>query len=340
LRRISPVSGVFLLLAFTVCPAAAVRVEVLRSIGGLPPHLVGQFEEAAAFAQAPDGTYFVFDARGHTIWTVDAARTAARKAVTIGGEPGRILDPAGFDLAPDGSFVVADVPREENRIQVFDPTGAFQTGFFISERPAARIRLGNMVLSGVGAIQHTGRSLLLSFPETGTVVTEYFLDGRTSTGGFGRLRATGHETEPDIHIAMNGGLPLVDPTGGYYFVFVAAQPMFRKYDSAGKLLFERHIEGREIDDVVANQPTQWPRRQVRDREIPIVVPVIRAAAVDARGQLWVSLAVPFTYVYDRDGDKARTLQFSAAGIISPTSLSFSRTGTLLVTPGCYEFSVD
>jgi hypothetical protein len=42
-------------------------------------------------------------------------------------------------------------------------------------------------------------------------------------------------------------------------------------------------------------------------------------------------------VYDASGDKMRTVQFSGAGIISPTSLSFGRDGKLLVTPGCYEF---
>jgi hypothetical protein len=49
------------------------------------------------------------------------------------------------------------------------------------------------------------------------------------------------------------------------------------------------------------------------------------------------MAVPFTYVYDAQGDKARTVQLRAAGLVSPTSLSFSTTGRLLVTPGCYEF---
>jgi hypothetical protein len=42
-------------------------------------------------------------------------------------------------------------------------------------------------------------------------------------------------------------------------------------------------------------------------------------------------------VYDAHGDKARTVQFMGAGIITPTSLFFTRTGRLLVTPGCYEF---
>jgi hypothetical protein len=49
------------------------------------------------------------------------------------------------------------------------------------------------------------------------------------------------------------------------------------------------------------------------------------------------MVVPFTYVYDTQGDKTRTVQFGATGIISPTSLFFTRGGHILVTPGCYEY---
>ena len=76
---------------------------------------------------------------------------------------------------------------------------------------------------------------------------------------------------------------------------------------------------------------------MQNREIPYVIPTVRAAAIDPKGQLWVSLIVPFTYVYDPDGDKIRTVQFLSAGMLAPSSLFFTRTGRLLVTPGCYEF---
>jgi len=56
-----------------------------------------------------------------------------------------------------------------------------------------------------------------------------------------------------------------------------------------------------------------------------------------RGELWISMAVPYAYMYDQQGDKIRTVQFTGAGLITPTSLFFSRSGKLLVTPGCYEF---
>ena len=102
-------------------------------------------------------------------------------------------------------------------------------------------------------------------------------------------------------------------------------------------MFERHIEGREIDDVVAGLPTTWPRRKTSEGELPLVTPTVRAAAVDAAGHLWVSFVAPYTYVYDRDGDKMRAVQFRAAGIISPNGLFFGHNGRLLATPGLYEF---
>ena len=338
--RISVLAGGILsFVTLTGGPSAALQADVIRSIGGLPPRIVAAFEEPVAFQQAANGVYYVFDRRAHTVWTVDPGRTLARKAVTIGAEPGRILDPYGFDVAPDGSFVVADVPMREDRVQIFDQTGTWKGGFFIRGNTSVRITIGNLVLNGIGAIRHTGRSLLVSNPESDALFTEYSLDGR-SARSIGRLRPTGHEQDRDLHLAMNGGLPLVDPTGGYYFVFITGQPMFRKYDGEGTLVFERHIEGREIDQLIANQPRTWPRRRVEDHEVPVVAPVVRTAAVDPRGRLWVSLAVPYTYVYDSAGDKVRSVQFSATDTISPASLSFSPRGTLLVTPGCYEFAVD
>jgi hypothetical protein len=51
----------------------------------------------------------------------------------------------------------------------------------------------------------------------------------------------------------------------------------------------------------------------------------------------VSFLVPYTYVFDGGGEKIGTVQFRAAGVVSPTSLSFSPGGRILITPGCFEF---
>jgi len=305
-------------------------------VGSLPPHIVGLFFEPINFQQARSGTYYVFDRRGHTVYVVDEARTMARKVLEIGYEEGRVLQPTGFDLGPDGRFVVADVPRAQQRVQTFDAGGKILTGFFLPGSPAARVVIGNLMLNGAGSVKFAGDTLLISHPESGALVTEY-TPGGSAFRSLGRLRTTGFEDDRDLNVALNAGLPLVDPTGGYYYVFIAGRPIFRKYDANGALVFERHIEGREIDALLDAQPQRWPKSRVEDRTVPLVTPVIRAAEVDPRGSLWISLAVPYTYVYDGSGDKIRTVQFSGAGIISPTSLSFGRDGKLLVTPGCYEF---
>jgi hypothetical protein len=324
------------LLSFGTRTGAA-GVEVLQSIGGLPPHIVGLFEEPLAFQQTPDGPYYVFDRRAHSVYTVNPERTAARKLVAIGQELGKIIQPRGFDTSPTGAFVVADAPRGVARVQTFGPAGLPLNAFILPSRETtASITFGSVVLNGISSVQFDDERLLISHPESGALFTEYTTAGYPLRS-IGRLRDTGFESDRDLHLALNVGLPVVDPTGGYFYVFMAGRPMFQKFDGNGRLLFERHIEGLELDEYLATMPTRWTTRRTEDRELPLVVPVIRAAAADARGQLWISLAQPFTYVYDGRGDKVRTVQFKAAGVISPTSLFFTHNGRLLVTPGCYEF---
>ena len=50
---------------------------------------------------------------------------------------------------------------------------------------------------------------------------------------------------------------------------------------------------------------------------------MRTAGLDREGNLWISLAVPYTYVYDPVGDKRRVVQFRAAGLLAPASLFFT-----------------
>ena len=128
--------------------------------------------------------------------------------------------------------------------------------------------------------------------------------------------------------------------GGFIAVFQTGEPQFRRYDAKGTLLFERRIEGRELDRHVASLPTAWPRRRIDALEIPMVTPTVRAAVLDAAGHLWVSFVVPYVYEYDQDGDKLRTVQLQGAGAIAPTSLAFAPNGRLFVTPGLYEFDVS
>jgi hypothetical protein len=314
----------------------AMRPDVIRSINAIPPHLAGRFREPMGFQQAASGQYFVFDRRSHVVFGIDEQRTSAWEIVHIGAEPGRIIDPTAFSLEPGGTFAVADAPNNQERIQIFSPVGFRIGGFMLPGRAKSRVVFENVAVSGVGTLQYTGHSILMSQPETGALITEYALSGDVSRT-FGRLRHTGHEDDRELHLALNSGIPLVDPTGGFFFIFQTGEPVLQKYDPDGVLVFERQIQGREIDALIAQLPTTWPRRKTSEGEIPLVQPTVRAATVDPAGHLWVSFVAPYTYIFDAEGDKIRALQLRAAGIVAPNSLFFTNKGRLLITPGLFEF---
>ena len=123
-------------------------------------------------------------------------------------------------------------------------------------------------------------------------------------------------------------------------LFRSGVPTLRKYTAAGDFVFERHIEGPELDGVLQTLPTAWPTRVVGSREIPVVAPTIRTAVFAPDGQLWVSLVTPFTYVYDAVGNKTRTLQFRGANPIAADHIAFGRDGRVLVAPELYVFRVN
>jgi len=314
----------------------ALTVDVLRSTAAVPAHIAGRFRDASGFQQAATGQYYVFDRRSHVVFGLDKDTSSAWEIVHIGGEEGRIIDPTAFAVEPNGTFVVADAPNNRERIQIFTPAGFRIGGFLLPGRLKTRVVFDNAVLNGIGSLQYTGTTILMSQPDTGALITIYELGGGVHRT-IGALRRTGHEDDRELHLALNSGIPLVDPDGGFYFVFQTGEPVFRKYDAAGQLRFERRMQGREIDELVANLPSTWPTRKTEDGELPLVRPTVRTAAVDRAGNLWIAFVVPYTYVFDRDGDKIRTVQFRGAGIIAPTSLFFGPNNRALVTPGLYEF---
>jgi hypothetical protein len=318
--------------------ATAIAPDTLVPVRSVPPDIAGRFRDARGFQQSASGQYFVFDRRAHMVWGIDERFAGVWSIVEIGAEPGRILDATAFDVAPDGSFVVADAPGRLVRIQTFTPAGFRIAGFVLDGGVARpRVMVENTILSGIGSLQFTGASVLLSEPEAGALVTEYTIGGQP-VRSVGTLRPTGHESDQDVHIALNSGIPLIAASGDIYFVFQAGVPVFRKYDKTGQLVFERTIQGTEIDQLLPALPSSWPRNPL-DGELPLVRPTIQAAALDADEHLWVSFAAGFTYVFDRGGDKIRVVRFQGAGAVSPTTMFFGAGGRLLVTPGLHEYNV-
>ncbi len=321
----------------TMQPRGTTRVEVLSSSDALPAHMGSGFRDAAAFAETKSGQYLVFDRRAQAVYSIGRERSEATPIVLVGPERGRIIRPTAFAAEPGGTFVVADFPEERARLQRFADRGYLLNGFTLPASPIPALSFDGYALGGIVSLQFTGESIFLSQPQTGSLVTEYSWNGQVRRA-FGSLRKTGHEADSALHLALNAIVPLVDPTGGFFVVFRSGTPVFRKYDPAGRLVFERHIEGRELDETLTNQPETWPKRLLSNgQEWPAVPAVVRTATVDPRGNLWVAFNVPFVYVYSPDGEKIRTLQLRAAGLLTPTSLFFAGASRLLVTPGCYIF---
>jgi hypothetical protein len=272
--------------------------------------------------------------QGHRRSTHSTRRAPGAGIIDVGVEAGHIIHPSGFALGPNDLLAIADAPAY-SRLQNFDADGRLIGWFYMAGQPGPRLALGGLALQGPGPIASTGRTFLFNAPATGSLISEFDARG-DAVRGIGTLRPTGQESDPALHVALNSGLPLVDPTGGYYIVFETGVPMFRKYDAQGALRFERHIEGVEIDAALAVMPTRWPARP-QDGSRPFAPSLVQTAAVDPQGRLWISLTAGYTYVYDQRGDKSRTVQFQASSLVSPVSLFFARGRRVLVTPGCYEF---
>ena len=163
--------------------------DLLRSTGGIPASIAGSFRQPLAYQQTDDGRSFVFDRRSHAVYTI--ADGTARKVIEVGAEPGRVIDPTAFAIDPaDGTFVIADAPMRQQRIQVFTAAGSRVAGFTLQTREVARVTLDTVVLNGVGSIQFTGRSIFINQPETGALISELSLYGQPIRA-FGELRKAG-----------------------------------------------------------------------------------------------------------------------------------------------------
>ena len=325
------------ILAATSALSGGTDVQILKAGGGLPAHVVAKFGEPIGYVEASNGEAIVLDRRAHIVYAVNRARTAVRLLVNVGLEKGAVVAPGALAMAANDIFAIADAPQGMERIQYFSEAGMHLGGFYTGQRAMPRVTAGSIVLSGVGSLAFTGKTFLISRPESGALFAEVDNTG-AHVRWIGTARATGQERVPDLHAALNTGFPLATPDGGFFFVFATGVPKFHRYDAAGRFMYERHIEGAELDETIRALPTTWAARGTGpDATLPLVPPIVRTAAVSPDGRLWVSLAVPFTYVYGLTGEKERTVQFQGAGPLTPATMYFTKDGRLLVTPGCYEF---
>jgi hypothetical protein len=321
-------------------PASATRlpVEILEPTGKLPAHLIQAIEAPHAYVETSRGVALVLDGAAQAVYAIDAARSTSTRIIGVGAEPGHILNPSGFAMGPNDILAIADAPGAYGRLQYFGVDGRLIGTFYLGASPGPRLALGRLSVGGAGPLAFDGRTFLFNTPSTGALMSAFNVSGE-AVRSIGTLRPTGHETDAPLHAALNAGLPLVDPTGGYYFVFETGTPMFRRYDASGALVFQRHIEGPELDADLRALPTRWRERPADDSAWPLAPSLVQTAGVDGAGRLWVALRGGAAYVYDRDGDKIRTVRFeSPTGPVLPVSLFFARHGRVLVAPWCYEYT--
>ena len=86
--------------------------------------------------------------------------------------------------------MVADAPGGRGRVQFFTSSGSRLGGFALPGREASLVTFDGLVISGLGSLVYNGRSIFVSRPESGSLVTELGVDG-VSARTFGELRATG-----------------------------------------------------------------------------------------------------------------------------------------------------
>ena len=324
-------------LASTATGHAVPAADVLQAVAAAPAHVVTRFDEDAAFALTREGEYVVLDRRGHSLYVFDAAGAKLRRIVSAGTSPGELFQPLALALNDDDLIAVADSPNGFDRVQYFASNGMRVGGFYLPLAPQPRLSAANLLIASGGSLVFSGSTFVVNRPEWGALITEHDSTGRVLRQ-MGSLRQVGPAADRDLDLAMSIGIPVRTPDGGFLFVFQTGAPMFRKYSAEGRIEFERHIQGPELDARIMALPTVWPPRQPGSK--PVVPPMVRAAALDRQGRLWISLIAPYTYVYDETGEKIRTVQFRGASLISPSSLFFTPAGRLLVGPGGYEFQAQ
>ena len=177
----------------------------------------------------------------------------------------------------------------------------------------------------------------MSLPESGSLVTELGADG-VSARTFGELRVDGTRTGTRSPPRAQQR-PGRDQSRGRVLLRLRRRrpdvPQVRRTRERCSSSATSRAPSSTSTCGTVRRPGQGERRPTAS--CPPSAPSSAPRSADASGSLWVSLDVPYTYVYDRIGDKQRVVQFRAAGLMTPTNLSLTPTGRLLATPGCYVF---
>ena len=185
------------------------------------------------------------------------------------------------------------------------------TGVLAARAGASRVALGTLSLTASARWRSTASSMLMSQPETGSLITEYGLPAR---------RPNHRAVPPDRARRRSRAAP--GHERGHSGRRSERRLLFRlhgrgadvsQYDAKGGLVFERVIQGREVDPWW-RRPKRWPGRAATR------VAAGAAGRPNRRGgrsgRLWISFVQPITYVFDAGGEKSAPCS-SAVRVSSP-----------------------
>ena len=251
-----------------------------------------------ASSSPPPAVLRLRSARARGLHASTRRRRAARRSSRSARETGPHHRPDRVRLvAPTARFVVADAPQR--------PASASRSSRAAGSRSAAsRCRAArsrascssNIVLNGIGSLQYTGRSILISQPETGALVTEYSSSTATPHRTFGELRPTGHEARSrrapraEHRAAARRSRPAASTS--------CSSPACRCSGSTtrrARCCSSATSKGREIDEYLRDACRRRGRRGApsdgeccRSCRRPSAPP-----ASTATGELWISLTSPY-----------------------------------------------
>src|SRR5579884_2259717 len=287
------------LLAISSAASAAVPISGERIL------LPGTPLSTDQFVPSRDRLY-VLDTDGHRV-LVYRSGALWRQIGQIGQEDGNFYYPSEIAGDPSGTLYVFE--NASGRVQLFDRSCRLIARLWLPPKCTG------FAVNSKGEI-HTfmpgSEALITVFDRRGQMVRSFGARKRLSDFYGTSINAVEDEK---TKIAINRCWIAADREDNVYVAFVGA-PYIAKYNSAGRLLFERRIPGREADEVFEKfaRDHKWNARRTVAGDGSSTPYITTGFCIDSdRAQMYVSIQAGSTWVYTGD------LKGNPIGVIEPVA---------------------
>lgn len=286
-----------------------------------------------------EGNYYVADQNNHRICVFDPSMRFKFQIGQLGQGPEDLSHPTGYALDSYGRLYIKDVGNL--RIQIYDKTGHHVGGF------RSPLKSPDIVVNSQGEVflNHATRGHLISVYSSGGELLRQFGDLMSLSHAY-----PGHANDERYRVPLSRVVMAIDGQDNLYVAYVFA-PIIQKYDPAGKLLWERRLEGPLIDVLTKSfwqelEPSPATEKYEPDTVMNMdgiqMAVMCQSIAVDKKtNRLFILLgAADIIYVTDDAGRKLR--------LLSPKKLRNSYLWTLTFSDGklyatdnarCYQLVV-